>query len=383
VIYTWFQSLKDFNIVTMFLVFILVISLFQGWRRGASNSAGRLLTFLRGVILTLLGLAISVPFTLWMSPRVQEWLADYGAKLPNRDLSRWEQTYYTVITSMADFPLMRFAIIFIINYSIIQILFNVLIFLLFSRGISLFSAGKGKDASMVSRLTGMGIGGLMGITRCIVVVALLFIYVTIYPLSTFSSHVEASPVYQDGARMIIEPLSGDLVSEKLPVFTKAVQQELGNILQRKYEIVDRAIPADIEQAAAQITKQATSEEEKARQLYDWVGSRVSYDNSKVDDYEQKGIWHEQTPKNTFDTKLGVCIDYARLYAVMARSQGLEVKVVTGLGYNGQGGYGPHAWNEIYLSNEKKWIPLDPTWAQSGDWFNPPKFAETHVEEEVL
>ncbi|RAN85580.1 cysteine protease, partial [Bacillus sp. SRB_28] len=76
-----------------------------------------------------------------------------------------------------------------------------------------------------------------------------------------------------------------------------------------------------------------------------------------------------------------CIDYARLYAVMARSQGLEVKVVTGLGYNGQGGYGPHAWNEVDLSGFESWVPLDPTWAISGDWFNPPNFADTHLKDQ--
>lgn len=44
--------------------------------------------------------------------------------------------------------------------------------------------------------------------------------------------------------------------------------------------------------------------------------------------------------------------------MMARSQGLQVRVVTGQGYNGQGGYGPHAWNEVYLSEQKngfRWI----------------------------
>ncbi|OAB46279.1 transglutaminase domain-containing protein [Paenibacillus glacialis] len=381
--YTWFQSLQDFNIVTIILLFILVTSLFQGWRRGASNSAGRLFTLLSGVILTLLGLAISVPFTLWLSSQVQQWLADYATKLPNRDLSGWAQAYYTFMTSMADFPLMRFAVLFIVIYSLIRLCFSVLISLIFGRRMSLFSRNKGRSSNLLSRLAGLAIGGIMGTARCILVVAVLFIFVTLYPNQTFSHYVEDSPIYQDGAQMIIEPLSGNLVKEKLPVFTKAVEKELGGILQRKYDIIDRSIPADIEQAAESIAGQANSEEEKARLLYEWVGSRVTYDNRKVDDYEQKGIWHEQTPQNTFDTKLGVCIDYARLYAVMARSQGLKVKVVTGLGYNGRGGYGPHAWNEVFLSNENKWIPLDPTWAKSGNWFNPPRFAETHVKEQTI
>lgn len=56
---------------------------------------------------------------------------------------------------------------------------------------------------------------------------------------------------------------------------------------------------------------------------------------------------------------------------MARSIGLEVRVVTGLGYDGRGGYGPHAWNEVYLNDSSKWVPLDSTWVSSGgNWFNP-------------
>ncbi|GJM72735.1 hypothetical protein HMSSN036_49510 [Paenibacillus macerans] len=69
--------------------------------------------------------------------------------------------------------------------------------------------------------------------------------------------------------------------------------------------------------------------------------------------------------------------------MMARSQGLDVKVITGLGYDGQGGYGPHAWNEVFLSAQNAWIPLDATWAQSGDWFNPPAFSETHIPDKLI
>lgn len=215
------------------------------------------------------------------------------------------------------------------------------------------------------------------------IIALLFIGVSLYPNSGFSSYVQASPIYKQGAQSVIEPLSGTLIKDKLPVFTQAVTKELNGIMQRKYEIIDRDIPSDIVQAAAKITEGASGDEQKARALYEWVGTRISYDYSKVEAYEQRGDWHEQTPRDTFDTRKGVCIDYARLYSMMARSQGLQVKVVTGLGYNGQGGYGSHAWNEVYLSGQNQWVPLDPTWAQSGDWFNPPGFAQTHIKDKVI
>ncbi|MDR0268377.1 transglutaminase domain-containing protein [Paenibacillus sp.] len=380
---SWIKSLQEFNVISIFLLLIMLFSLFQGWRRGASRSAGRLLSLLRQGVFILVALALSVPFTLWVSPKVQEWLTKYTSTIPNRDLKVWEQLYYTFISSMADFPLLRFAVLFILSYSIIRLLMSWLTVLIFGGKSALFASGTRKSSSILSRLSGAVIGLLIGVARCMVVVALLFVYVSLYPNTTFARYVEASPIYQEGAQRVLEPLSGTLVKDKLPVFTKAVEKELSGIMQRKYEVIDHAIPDDIDAAAADIVKGAKSDEEKARRLYDWVGSRVQYDHGKVDDYEQKGIWHEQTPQNTFDTRKGVCIDYARLYAMMARSQGLQVRVVTGQGYNGQGGYGPHAWNEVFLSEKEKWVPLDPTWAKSGNWFNPLNFAATHIRNGVL
>ncbi|MBE9913404.1 transglutaminase domain-containing protein [Paenibacillus donghaensis] len=380
---SWIKSVQELNVVSIFLLLIILVSFLQGWSRGASRSAGRLLSLLREGVFILVALVMSIPFTLWVSPKVQEWLAQYTSTFPNRDLKTWEQLYYTFISSMADFPLLRFAVLFILSYSIIRLLLRWLTVLIFGGKGALFAPGTQKSSSILSRLSGSVIGLLIGAARCMVVVALLFVYVSLYPNTAFTRYVEASPIYQEGAQRVLEPISGQLVKEKLPVFTKAVEKELSGIMQRKYEVIDHAIPDDIDAAAADIVNGAKTDEDKARRLYDWVGTRVQYDYGKVDDYEQRGVWHEQTPQNTFDTKKGVCIDYARLYAVMARSQGLQVRVVTGQGYNGQGGYGPHAWNEVYLSEKKKWIPLDPTWAKSGNWFNPPNFSATHIRDGVL
>ncbi|MNW48462.1 Transglutaminase-like superfamily protein [compost metagenome] len=379
----WLQSLTEFNLVSIVLLLILLGSMLQGLLRGASRTAGTLFTLVSGGVLTLLGIIASIPLTLWASPKVQTWLS--AVTPPERDLSSLEQVYYTLVTAVRDFPLMRFAVIFIISYWLIRSILGLISAFVFG-GSSLLGRmvfGENKPSSFLSRITGACIGAVIGTARCLMIIAVLFIVVTVFPNSGFSRYVEASPVYQHGARSVIEPLSGNLIKEKLPVFTRSVEAELNGILQRKYELIDADVPKNIELAAAEVTKGANTDEEKARMLYDWIGSRVSYDYGKVEDYEERGIWHEQTPKDTFDTKKGVCIDYSRLYAVMARSQGLQVKVVTGLGYDGQGGYGPHAWNEVYLSEKDEWVPLDSTWAKSGDWFNPPAFAETHVPDTIV
>lgn len=378
----WIQNIQQINWINALLICILVISVLQGWARGASRSAGRLFTLLSGGILSVVSIIGAIPLTVWLSPKVQDWLS--GIAYPEHDMAKWEQVYYTLVTAIRDFPLMRFAVLFIVSYWLVRTVLGLASAFVLGGGSSSERVpfGRGRRASFLSRIAGACIGSVIGSVRCLMVIVILFIVVTLFPSSSFSQYVQASTVYQQGARTVIEPLTGDLIKEKLPVFTRSVEAELNGILQRKYEVIDANIPRDIEQAAAKVTEGASSDEEKAKRLYDWIGSRVSYDYDKVKDYEERGIWHEQTPQMTFDTKLGVCIDYSRLYAVMARSQGLKVKVVTGLGYDGRGGYGPHAWNEVYLTEKDKWIPLDSTWARSGNWFNPPAFDDTHIPDKM-
>ncbi|WP_209864846.1 transglutaminase domain-containing protein [Paenibacillus shirakamiensis] len=377
------QHVQDYNLVNLLFIIILLISVLQGVARGASRSAGRLVSLISGGLMTLVSLAMAIPLALWLSPKLQLWLSEIV--LPNRDLSQWEQIYYTLITAVREFPLMRFAVVFIVGYWLIRSILGIGAAVFFGRSsmVSRIPQEKDTPSTLISRMTGAGIGAVIGMARCVVIIAGLFIVVTLSPASKFSHYIEASPVYRQGAQTIIEPITGKLIKEKLPVFTRSVEAELNGIMQRKYEIVDAQVPDDIILAAAEVTKKDHTDEEKARALYDWVGTRIAYDHQKVEDYETKQIWHEQTPQNTFDTRKGVCIDYARLFAVMGRSQGLKVKVITGLGYNGQGGYGPHAWNEVYLKESDTWIPIDSTWASSGDWFNPKGFDETHIPEKAI
>ena len=139
-------------------------------------------------------------------------------------------------------------------------------------------------------------------------VAVLFVYTALFPHASFTDYIEQSSLYKKGAKEVIEPFTGDLISKQLPVFTKAVEQEFQNILQRKYEVIDARIPNDIAQAAQEVTAKSKTDEEKAKALYQWIGSRVQYDWDKVTLYEQKRIWKEQTPEDTCATRKGVCID---------------------------------------------------------------------------
>lgn len=379
----WLANIPRLNGVTIALIAVVLLSFIQGWRRGASRAAGTLFGLFVDGMLAAAAVVSSLGLAAWLSPIVQQRLVVFARTMPERDLNTAEQLWYTVLHLVQIFPLLRFAVLFLLSYWLVRFVLNLLYAVLFGRRRILIADVKRSRTGFFSRLAGAGIGAIIGGVRAMMIISILFIGVSLYPESSFSSYVQASPLYREGAQTVIAPLTGGLIKDKLPVITRAAEQELGGILQRRYEIIDRSIPGDIGAAAAQITRGAVSDEEKARRLYEWVGTRIAYDYSKVAAYEQRGVWHEQTPQDTFTTRKGVCIDYARLYAVMARSQNLDVKVVTGLGYNGQGGYGSHAWNEIYIAEQKKWIPLDATWAQSGDWFNPSNFAQTHIADRLI
>ncbi|MVP01752.1 transglutaminase domain-containing protein [Paenibacillus lutrae] len=373
-IFSW----ESMNIISVILILVVVGSAIQGIVRGTSGSAKHLLRMICETFVTVATIYLAWQASKLLSVPLQNWLKSLSIQIPAAEMPVWKQTYYTAVTAIRDFELFRFGVLFLLTYLVIrQILYWFVDPILLRWAHSRWD--REDKPSVASAATGGLIGSVTGAWRAMLVVAVLFVYVTLFPQTKPASYIGASNLYQKGAREVIQPFTGDFLQSQLPVFTRAVEQEFNQILQRKYEVVDANIPADISAAAKEVTKNGGTDEEKAELLYKWVGSRVAYDYGKVDLYEQQRIWKEQTPEDTFASRTGVCIDYSRLYAVMARSIGLDVKVVTGLGSDGRGGYGPHAWNEVYLTEKKQWVPLDATWVSSGsNWFNPPDFDKTHI-----
>lgn len=375
------KDITVLNAITVVLLVTVLLSFAQGVYRGASSSARRLFLLMAEGAATVVSLFAAWYLTSWLSPKVQLWLAELGLAIPAEELGFWEQLYYTAMTGMRDFSLLRFSVLFVLGFGLIKQLVYRMMDPLIGAWAAEDAASKPQTPTVLSSLIGGGLGLVTGAARSLMLIAVLFVVTTLFPQTKAAEYIQASALYQKGAQEIIKPVTGDFLENQLPVFTRAVEEEFANILQRKYEVVDAKIPADIAEAAKQVTAKGTTDEEKAKLLYRYVGTRIKYDWDKVKLYEEKRIWKEQTPEETFLSKTGVCIDFSRLYAVMARSIGLEVKVVTGLGYDGRGSYGPHAWNEVYLSETGRWVPLDSTWvASGGNWFNPPNFNDTHIKD---
>ncbi|MDD9271287.1 transglutaminase domain-containing protein [Paenibacillus sp. MAHUQ-63] len=375
---SWFQ-MNSINLISIVIVLTFAGSVVQGFFRGGSGSAKHLLSMLVEAVVVIASVLIAWKMVGLVSPVIQTWLKEQNLQVPSVEISSLQQAYYTAMTSVRDFPLLRFGVLFLIGYMMVKLALNLLVDPLMGGWLARRDPYRERGNSVLSSLSGGVIGSVAGIARALILIAVLFIYVTLFPHSLVTPYIESSQMYQKGAKEVISPFTGDFIADKVPVFTRAVEQEFTNILQRKYEVLDAKVPGNIVDAAKEVTAIGKTDEEKAKLLYQWVGSRVKYDWDKVKLYEEQRIWKEQTPEDTFNTREGVCIDYSRLYAQMARAVGLDVKVVTGLGYDGQGSYGPHAWNEVYLKESNQWVPLDSTWVSSGgNWFNPPNFDQTHI-----
>ncbi|WP_225445723.1 transglutaminase domain-containing protein [Paenibacillus arenosi] len=372
--------------ITLLLALVLFVSVWQGVSRGASGSMQHLFFFAIHAVLTLVSMFIAYQLANQLSPIVVAWIQDMQLTIP-ADPSWWERSYFTVITSIRDFDFMRMLLLFIVLYFVIRLLLNVVERLLIviwapsadERDEHARTARRRTGLQrLFSRSIGAFVGIVTGIIRLVIIVAVLFGVVSLQPSGGFSRAIQASDLYQEVSNRIVKPVAGSWITEKLPVLSSQVEQQFKEMMHRRYEVIDQHIPQNIEQAAVKITEGAASDKEKARKLYDWIGTRIQYDWDKANNYLEKGVWKEQAPADTFKSKEGVCIDYARLYAMMARTVALKVKVITGVGYDGRGGYGPHAWNSVYLTEEEKWILLDTTWASTGDWFDRPDFSKTHI-----
>lgn len=103
----------------------------------------------------------------------------------------------------------------------------------------------------------------------------------------------------------------------------------------------------IKQQALEIAGDETDAYEVCKAIRAWL-----YANMKTD----AGIGITRSASDVLKSKVGVCRDYAILFAALARNVGIPAKVAAGLLYT-EGGFYYHAWVECYVG---QWVPFDAT-----------------------
>lgn len=103
--------------------------------------------------------------------------------------------------------------------------------------------------------------------------------------------------------------------------------------------------------AAEVCAGKTGDIEKIAAVFTWITDNVSYDYALADSVKAGSTkTYVPNPDKTYNSRKGICFDYASLMCAMLRSQGIPTRLV-------KGNASPdiwHAWNEVYTT-ETGWI----------------------------
>ncbi|CFX43301.1 Transglutaminase-like [Syntrophomonas zehnderi OL-4] len=222
------------------------------------------------------------------------------------------------------------------------------------------------------------------------------------PMPALSASMNESSLYQALSEDVLYPLLNSNLAKKIPVivndaFAQATglnvpdEEELNNLDESVRELMkgrvityfngvtlDTAVTSNeqIDKMARQIVGREKNDTRKAYLIYRWIAQNLTYDHDKAARIATDTTGMESGSIVAFETRSGICFDYASLYVSMCRAVGLKVRMVTGLAYSGSN-WGDHAWNQVYSSEEDRWINVDATFGQTGNYFDKPDFKVDH------
>ncbi len=226
-------------------------------------------------------------------------------------------------------------------------------------------------------------------------------YAYYFPSPVLSRWMNDSRAYQIVYDNAVSPTLNSNIAKKIPVlvsdsFGKAADMvptgNGGNQLNQANPRViiyfngvtlDEAIKsnAQIDETARKIVGNETNSKKKAYLLYKWVSQNIAYDYNKAAMINNNASGVSSGSIIAFNTRKGICFDYSSLYISMCRATGLKVRMITGLAYSGIA-WGDHAWNQVYCSEESRWIDVDTTFGSNGNYFDKRDFNVDHRYAEI-
>lgn len=229
--------------------------------------------------------------------------------------------------------------------------------------------------------------------------AIINVLVLVFALNTFSVFmteegkfnklIKASDIYNNISNKVILPFKYNLNEVMLNVFNPLLDAfKNAGITNVRYlyngVTIDEATKSsdEIKEFALNSTKYLETSYEKARKLYSEVIGMLEYDDQKSLDILENKLDNLSGAISAFESKKGVCFDYASLYFVLAKSVNLPTRIVVGKGFDGKDWIN-HAWNEVYIKELDKWINVDTTFGESSNYFDVNNFEQDHRKERII
>ncbi|GAA0718120.1 transglutaminase-like domain-containing protein [Clostridium malenominatum] len=215
-----------------------------------------------------------------------------------------------------------------------------------------------------------------------------------YKNGLFNQYLSDSKTYNYLCYKVVIPVTKSKLASKLPTVInnsfRIVIKEGSKDVSEKNTIVyyngvtlNEGIKSNdrINEFAKRLVSKEESTKSKAKIIYNWVGSNIVYDYDKADKVLNNEFNIKSGAIYAFDTKKGICFDYACLFVAMCRANGIKVRLITGEGFNGVS-WVNHAWNQVYIPEEDVWINVDSTFYKGGNYFDNKRFDTDHKEEKI-
>lgn len=375
----------NFNIVSIILVLIFVIPIFLGFIKSFNYRSGKYELFNLEkdivVLVTIVLGAINSNIILNILNYIKSNIVFFN------NLNGLAYRIYYII---------GFIILLIILYNIIMLFIRLINLIIFDPLLKLIDRLGQSLGTGFTRICGV-IFAIPNSIINIIIAAFIIKALLLLPLPTYIiNQIDNSNIYNYLNTNIVEQITDSSLVKNFPkLLNNSLKIENGNNGELSDNNSNGAItyyngvtlaqavkssPA-IDAKTQEIIAGKRTDEAKAYAIYQWVGQNITYDNKKAQELEEGDVNLKSGAIAAFDTREGVCFDYASLYVAMARDAGLKVRLITGEGFDGTQ-WVSHAWNQVYIPSQNKWINVDCTFYDAGNFFNSSDFNEYHKDASI-
>ena len=135
----------------------------------------------------------------------------------------------------------------------------------------------------------------------------------------------------------------------------ATVKDVLDVFRNSIQTVRWADDMEVVKKADLLTAKLKTDRQNIDAIYSFVVKNFSYDYDKIKTLKSTYV---PDPDLILKAGKGICYDYSAVFGAMLRSQGIPVKLIKGYTDNVQE---YHAWNEVWLADEKRWVVVDTTY----------------------
>lgn len=395
------------NVLTVILIAVFTLPLLEGACEQFSRARIKILL---GSLINSLAFLLALLLAFYLTRNI------FFAN----DSGVFKQIYNWIPAGIQDFFFGQDVMIYIIVVPFLMILLRAMLGLITSMfnktWLDSISDGIFRILQSMGSVFRRLMGALLQLPRALFLVFVFGLVINFYayyfPAPLLSRWMYDSVAYQTINEKAIAPVLNSNIAKKIPVLVNdsfgramervvpepgqpgglaSVEEQLkqlgkGNIRIIKYfngVTLDEAIKSSpqIDETARTIVGDQQDSKKKAYLLYKWVSLNMQYDYSKAEQISKDPSGISSGSIIAFNTRKGICFDYSCLYISMCQAVGLKVRLISGLGYSGIA-WGDHAWNQVYVPEEDRWINVDTTFGSNGNYFDKADFNVDHRYAEV-